>query len=97
MSAGVSQDLRNDLRALMAGIFSISLSDMPSEATPDNTRGWDSLAHLQLIEALERRYDLSISHAEAVTLLSDADISVFIAKKASKSAMSGANLAGDGG
>lgn len=72
---------RPEIRNLMADIFSIPVAELPEDATPDNTRGWDSLAHLILIETLEKQYGCSISHADAVTLLSDAAIAAFVASK----------------
>jgi acyl carrier protein len=76
-----SETVRSEVRSLMARTFAIPLMELPAEATPDNTRGWDSLAHLILIETLEKQYGCVISHAQAVTLLSDADIAAFVAAK----------------
>jgi acyl carrier protein len=81
MMTGSSEILRPEIRRRMAATFGISLADLPLEATPDNTRGWDSLAHLVLIETLEKQYGLTISHVDAVSLLSDAEIATFIASK----------------
>lgn len=72
---------RAGVRRLMARVFDISVDDLPADATPDNTRGWDSLSHLALIAELEKRTGLSISHEEAVELLGDAEIAAYLASK----------------
>jgi acyl carrier protein len=72
------ESFRTEVRTLLAATFGISVSDIPTYATPDNTPGWDSLSHLRIIEELERRYSISIPHSDAITLLGDAEIASYL-------------------
>lgn len=67
--------------ALMASVFHLPVSELSLESTPDNTPQWDSLSHLTLISELEERYSISISHEDAVQLLSVADIAKYLNTK----------------
>lgn len=73
--------LREYLRRIMTETFAIDPDDLPTAPTPDNTKGWDSLAHMDLIDILENRFNVEISHADAVTLLSEDDIVSYLAAR----------------
>lgn len=80
MSAG-GEALLEQVRQLMASVFDLPPGDLPPNATPDNTRNWDSLSHMALIAALESRSGLRISHEDAVTLLGDREIADYLVEK----------------
>ena len=69
---------------LMASVFHLPVSELSLESTPDNTPQWDSLSHLTLITKLEEHYRISISHEDAVQLLSVADIDKYLNTKSIK-------------
>lgn len=58
---------------IAARTFRVPISTLTSASTPDNTNGWDSLAHVSFIAALERQFDLRITVSEIINLRSLAD------------------------
>lgn len=65
---------RAELDAALAALFS-DILDMPGHrfgrhTTPDNTLGWDSLAHVKLIAGCEERFDVLLSPEEQMDMLS---------------------------
>ena len=75
------QILRTQLRQLMAKTFNVRLDDLEDLPSPDTTKGWDSLAHMSLIEGLERHYNVEITHAESVELLDQNKILSFLIQR----------------
>jgi acyl carrier protein len=73
--------LRKELQKILAETFRIALEDLPEAPTADNTKGWDSLAHMTLIETLEHRFGVTINHEESVSLLSEQEIIDFLKAK----------------
>ena len=47
----------------------------------ENVKGWDSMAHVGLILALQKEFDVSISPAEAIELIDVAAIKKFLQKE----------------
>src|SRR5262249_38662831 len=47
------------LRELIAGLFKIDPSRITDALSPGDVKGWDSLGHLSLIEALETHFEVS--------------------------------------
>ena len=60
--------LMEDLRSLMAGIFHMEASDIGAEAQLGELPQWDSMAHMDLMVALESRFGIEIS-AETISQL----------------------------
>ena len=62
------------LITLVARVLDVPRAEAP-EACVDNTPGWDSLAHLRLLMAVEEEYGLTFSPDEIAELDSVASIS----------------------
>ena len=60
---------------IAARTFNVPRSTVSLDSTPDNTNGWDSLAHIKSIAALERQFNLRITASEITDLrcLADAE------------------------
>ena len=58
---------------IAARTFKVPPSTLTLQSTPDNTNGWDSLAHISFIAALERQFDLRITASEIMNLRSLGD------------------------
>ena len=58
---GYHDDLEQKILEMAAGIFSVSLASLSDDSTPETTRGWDSLAHVELLLALEREFQVKLS------------------------------------
>ena len=57
------------LRGVMADIFHIAPETIGDDTSVDTVDKWDSLAHLNLILALEQEFDVSFSEEETVESL----------------------------
>ena len=66
-------DIPEQVLEIAAQIFKVPLSTLTLQSTPDNTNGWDSLAHISFIAALERQFNLRITASEIMNLHSLAD------------------------
>lgn len=62
MAAGA--DVETELLSLAASVFRCSPSSLHPTSTPRDTPGWDSLAHMALIAAVEQRFDIRLSAGE---------------------------------
>jgi long-chain acyl-CoA synthetase len=77
-AAAEAMDKRVDLEAqiisLASSCFKVAPGDLTLETGPEDTTGWDSLAHLELVSALEARFGIALSPSEIMQIgrLSDA-------------------------
>ena len=56
--------------SLASACFKVPVSALHPDSTPFNTEGWDSLAHLALIEELEEAFDVVFSASEIAEITS---------------------------
>jgi long-chain acyl-CoA synthetase len=54
-------EIGSEVLSLAASIFRCSPSSLHPTSTPRDTTGWDSLAHMALIAAVEQRFDIRLS------------------------------------
>lgn len=66
-------DIPEQVLEIAARTFKVPRSTLTFQSTPDNTNGWDSLAHISFIAALERQFSLCITASEIMNLRSLAD------------------------
>jgi acyl carrier protein len=59
------------VRAVFREVFRLEGVDLPDDLDVDGIPGWDSLGHLELMEAIEDAFEVDFSPAEAVELLSE--------------------------
>ena len=69
-----SDDLIRRVRAVIAETFELDLRSLPDEPDVETIENWDSLGHIQLIEALEEAFGVEVAHADSVLLLSQSAI-----------------------
>jgi acyl carrier protein len=55
---------------IMAPIFEVEESEMSENASPENVEKWDSLAHMNLVIALEQEFDIQFTEDQIVESLS---------------------------
>ncbi len=55
------QQLFNDLRSLFAEVFNVEVSQIDPSAQLGEWPAWDSMAHMDLMVALESRFGVEIS------------------------------------
>jgi len=58
------------LHNVVSQVFGVSVENLTDADRPDSIESWDSLAHINLVLALEAEYEISFSPDEAVEMLS---------------------------
>ncbi|HEA66434.1 MAG TPA: acyl carrier protein [Desulfobacterales bacterium] len=62
----------NNVRQTCIGVFSqvmeVHEDSITDSSNPDNVESWDSLAHVQLISALEETFSIEINPDEGIEL-----------------------------
>jgi acyl carrier protein len=56
--------------AIVATVLKIPVSSVTEETSPDTIDKWDSLAHLNLVMAIEIEFQISLSPEDAMEMLS---------------------------
>ena len=62
------QDHWAHIVAIASDILRTPAAQLTKETGPDNTAGWDSLAHMALVEALEREFGIALSARDIMSL-----------------------------
>lgn len=52
------------VRSIASDLFSISSERITAESSPENIEAWDSTQHLNLVLALEEKFDFQLSPEE---------------------------------
>lgn len=65
---GAHRHLDKTVLSLAAGCFKRSAADLELASGPENTVGWDSLAHMELVVALEKQFDIRLSPREIMQI-----------------------------
>ena len=77
------QDLRGKVLCAAAAAFKADASELSMYSTPQDLAGWDSLAHLQFIVALEEAFRIRLEPADIVRISSIADAERIVREKLS--------------
>lgn len=73
--------MEEELRSIMAEVFEVPVGQIDKSTTMDTLDSWDSLRHMELLVALERRFDVEIEAEEAVEMTSIESIKRVLAAK----------------
>ncbi len=76
-------DMDEKIKQLMAGIFKTDLAALGGNITPRTVAQWDSLAHIKLMLALEKEFNIRIPDEEVVTLASFGEIAGTVSRLSS--------------
>jgi acyl carrier protein len=60
----------SNLEDLVAQAFGVDPATIDESSTPETVEGWDSMGHLNLIAALEKRFNISIDIGDAMEMVS---------------------------
>ena len=66
----MNQAVLLDVRRMLADVLKRSVDEVPADATRDTLAGWDSLAHVNLVLALEQHFDVQFLPEEMMEMLS---------------------------
>lgn len=82
ISKNDGDETREKVIRIAAACFNVKTDSLKIEFGPDDTVGWDSLSHLELIAALEEEFDISFSPAEMLKIETLNDALAQIVRKA---------------
>jgi acyl carrier protein len=58
------------LEEIVARTFGVAPDTVDESSSPETVEGWDSMGHLNLIAALEKRFNVSIDIGDAMEMVS---------------------------
>lgn len=70
-----------NVRRATADVLQRNIDDVPSDATRDTVDGWDSMAHVNLVLALEQEFNLQFTPEEMMEMLSVELIAMLVEEK----------------
>jgi acyl carrier protein len=63
-------EIEGRLREILASVLEVPVEEIPEDASTDTIEAWDSLAHMNLILAVEDAFGVTIPDEEAADLTS---------------------------
>jgi acyl carrier protein len=49
-----------DIKSLVSRVFDVEVKSINDKSSPDNIKSWDSLAHMNLVAALEEEFGIQL-------------------------------------
>ena len=71
----------NEVRQLAADILKRPIDEVPVTATRENVPGWDSMAHLNLVLAVEQHFDVQFLPDEMLQMLTVELVAMLVDEK----------------
>jgi len=78
---GMQDGLHEQLAALLADVCGAPASSLGPDAAPGVTPGWDSVANLHFIGAIEEEFGVAITTAESMAIKTLDDIARLVSAK----------------
>jgi acyl carrier protein len=69
------------LEEIIANVFELDPSQIKKEMTPADIETWDSLSQLNLISAIEKKFQIKLEIDEIFTVMKIGDIYEILSKK----------------
>jgi acyl carrier protein len=66
----LAQQNEEKLRQVFAEVLNLPLSEITDAIAYDQTKGWDSIAHMNLVAALDARFDIMLDTDDIVDMSS---------------------------
>ena len=77
----IEMELRDRLNEIFREVFDDEDIEISPEMTANDVDGWDSLSHVNLILAIESRFDIRFSQKELLTFRNVGDLMKSISSK----------------
>jgi acyl carrier protein len=77
-----SEDLLQEIQDIMRDVFDVDDLVISESTTADDVEEWDSLSHIRLIVAIERKFGFKFKNSEIETLKNVGDLIRLIQSKA---------------
>lgn len=58
----------SELNTVISGILNLPPDQLTEASSPKNTKGWDSLKHIELVLAIEGHFGVKFAPSEIVTI-----------------------------
>jgi acyl carrier protein len=81
-----SSEIIQDLQIIFSDVLDLPDLCLTAESNASNVEGWDSLAHINLVVAIEKRYNIKFALAELLALNNVGEMADLIVKKTSSQA-----------
>ena len=65
---------KDKLRKILIEVLELDANNLPKMINVDNSENWDSIGHYQIIEKLEKEFNLAIEASDVVELLGEKEI-----------------------
>ena len=75
------QSTINDVRQLAADVLKRPIDEVPVAATRESVPGWDSMAHLNLVLAVEQHFDIQSLPDEMLQMLTIELVAMLVDEK----------------
>ena len=69
------------VRSIAADIFTLDLAAVPRSASRDTVSAWDSVAHVNLVLAVEQQFDVQFLPEEMLEMLSIELVAMLVEEK----------------
>jgi acyl carrier protein len=76
-----SSDIIQDLQIIFSDVLDLPDLCLTAESNASNVEGWDSLTHINLVVAIEKRYKIKFALAELRNLNNVGEMADLIVKK----------------
>ena len=77
----MSKNIEQTIREVMAVVLNIDAQKINDDTSMDNTPGWDSANHINLVLALEDEFSISFEVSEFEMMVSYLDITSVVGAK----------------
>ncbi len=82
VKAMASDNVLSQLRDIMIDVFDVDDLEITSDTTADDVEEWDSLSHVRLVVAVERKFGFKLKNSEIEALKTVGDLVRLIEAKA---------------
>jgi len=65
----MAKQVEKQIKEVIASVLNVDAGEIGDDASPDNLGNWDSLAHMNIIVALEERFKIRFSDEQIVRML----------------------------
>jgi acyl carrier protein len=73
--------MKKKLTSIMASIFEVDPSVINENTSPDSLETWDSINHMNLIQALEEQFEVNFSDKEVVDMMNFKVVELILKEK----------------
>ena len=77
----MNPDILNQVRAIAADLFTVDAKTLDAGSSPERVDAWDSVQHLNLVLALEGKYDIQFAPEEMEEMKSLGQIAALVENK----------------